>query len=123
VTSTTEINLFRHADQFESVAADTCIFRAGDPGDLMYAVREGEVDLVVDGAHVETVGPGGIFGEMALIEHDVRSATAMTRTACELVPIDERRFTFLVQQNPFFAMSVFKVLARRLRQMNHAPRT
>jgi CRP-like cAMP-binding protein len=87
----------------------------------MYAVKEGEVELVVDGSAVETVGPGGIFGEMALIEHDVRSATAIARTTCELVPIDERRFTFLVQQNPYFAMQVFRVMARRLRRMNQLP--
>lgn len=117
-STTPETNLFRHAERFESFDAGARIFAAGDPGDLMYAVKQGEVELVVEGATVETVGPGGVFGEMALIEHDVRSATAIAGIACELVPIDERRFTFLVQQNPYFAMHVFRVLARRLRRMN-----
>ena len=103
-----ETNLFRHSDRFESFEAGARIFDAGDSGDLMYAVKDGEVELIVDGTVVETVGPGGIFGEMALIEHDVRSATAIARTSCDLVPIDEKRFTFLVQQNPYFAMHVFR---------------
>jgi CRP/FNR family transcriptional regulator, cyclic AMP receptor protein len=117
-STTPETNLFRHAERFETFDAGASIFDTGEPGDLMYAVKHGEVDLVVEGETVETVGPGGVFGEMALIEHDVRSATAVARTACELVPIDERRFTFLVQQNPYFAMHVFRVLAGRLRRMN-----
>jgi CRP/FNR family cyclic AMP-dependent transcriptional regulator len=119
-SATPEINLFRHADQFEALESGACVFSTGDAGALMYAVKAGEIELMVDGAVVEVVGPGGIFGEMALIEHDVRSATAIAKTPCELVPIDEARFTFLVQQNPFFAMHVFRVLARRLRRMNQA---
>lgn len=117
-SATPGTNLFRHADRFETFESGTRVFSTGDPGDLMYAVKDGEVELIVDGSVVEVVGSGGIFGEMALIEHDVRSATAIAKTPCELVPIDEAKFAFLVQQNPFFAMHVFRVLARRLRHMN-----
>ncbi|HEU5100134.1 MAG TPA: Crp/Fnr family transcriptional regulator [Roseiflexaceae bacterium] len=61
-------------------------------------------------------GPGGIVGEMALIDDRPRSATAVAATDCRLVPIDERRFTFLVQQTPMFALAVMRVMAERLRR-------
>jgi CRP-like cAMP-binding protein len=112
------MNLFRNAERFESYETGARIFNEGDAGETMYAVKDGEVDLVVGGTVVETVGPGGIFGEMALIEHEARSATAIAKTPCELVPIDERRFSFMVQQTPNFAMHVLRTLAHRLRAMN-----
>lgn len=117
-TTKPEINLFRNEERFDILEPGATVFASGDPGELMYAVRDGEVDLVVDGRIVETVGPGGIFGEMALIEHEPRSATAVAKTRCELVAIDERRFTVLVQQNPYFGMHMLRLLARRLRRMN-----
>jgi len=69
------------------------------------------------------VEPGGMFGEMALIEHLPRSATAIAVSASRLSPIDQRRFLFLVQHHPFFALEVMQVLAHRLRQMDATLRT
>jgi len=57
-------------------------------------------------------------GEMALIDSSARSATAVARTDCELIPVDDKRFMFLVQQTPFFAIHVMRVLADRLRKTN-----
>jgi CRP/FNR family cyclic AMP-dependent transcriptional regulator len=85
---------------------------------MMYVVKEGEVDLLVGGAAVETVGPDGIFGEMALVDNLPRSATARAKTACKVAPISEREFQFMVDETPFFALKVIRVLARRLRAMN-----
>jgi CRP-like cAMP-binding protein len=67
---------------------------------------------------METVGPGGILGEMALIENRDRSGAAIARTECKVVAIDEKRFQFLVQETPFFAIQVMRIMARRLRHMN-----
>ena len=55
---------------------------------------------------------------MALIDTKPRSATATAVSACKLAPIDERRFLFLVQQTPFFALHVMRVMASRLRAMD-----
>ncbi len=110
--------LFRFAKDFKSVAAGEAIFKAGEIGDLMYSVKEGEVDVLVGGRVVETVGPGGILGEMALIDRQPRSATAVAKTDCTLVPINEERFKYLIQQTPYFAIEVMRVMARRLRQMD-----
>jgi CRP-like cAMP-binding protein len=92
------------------------IFSEGDKGDAMYVVRSGEVGIERDGAVIETVGAGSIFGEMALIDGAPRSATARAKTACEVAPITEKSFLFLVHETPFFAVAVMRILADRLRR-------
>lgn len=94
------------------------VFNEGDPGNMMYAVLEGVVDIMVGDQVVSTVLADSILGEMALIDHGPRSATAVARTECKLVPIDERRFLFLVQQTPNFSLDVMRIMATRLREMN-----
>ena len=59
-----------------------------------------------------------IFGEMALIDNQPRSATAVAVTDVELVPVSEKQFLFLVGQTPYFALKVMRVLAQRLRATN-----
>ncbi len=110
--------LVRFASDQRAFTAGQVIFSAGDPGDVMYVVKDGEVDVVVHGNVVETIGPGGILGEMALIDGSPRSASAVAKTNCQLVPIDETRFKYLVQQTPYFAIEVMRAMARRLRHMN-----
>ena len=110
--------LFEHASDAKPVAAGTTIFNAGDERDYMYAVLDGQVDIVVNGRVVETVESGGIFGEMALISKDRRTATAVARTDATVVEVDERRLLFLIQQTPNFALHVMRVLSERLRRMD-----
>ena len=117
----TTINLFREASDAVEFAAGQTIFEESQPGDCMYAVVEGEVAITQLGKLIRTVGPGNIFGEMALIEHGPRSATATARTACKLVSINERRFNFLVQQTPFFALQVMRIMSERLRARDATP--
>lgn len=111
-------SLFEHASNTRSIAAGTTIFNAGDARDDMYAVLEGEVDLIVNGKLVETVGKGGIFGEMALIDKEPRTGTAVARTDARIAVVDETRFLFLIQQTPNFALHVMRVLSDRLRRMD-----
>ena len=82
----------------------------------MYVVIEGEVEIRAKEKTIVTTGAGGIFGEMALIDDAPRSASAVAKTACKVVPIDKRRFNFLIQQTPFFALSVMRIMSDRLRQ-------
>ena len=100
------------------IEAGKVVFREGDPGDTLYVVLDGKVDLRLNGRLVETVGPGGILGEMALIEQAPRVASATARTACDLQPISEERFMSMIQQTPHFALQIMKVIASRLRRMN-----
>jgi CRP-like cAMP-binding protein len=82
----------------------------------MYVVRTGEVEIERDGKVVDSVSPGGIFGEMALIDGAPRAATARAKTACEVAPITEKTFLFLVHETPYFALAVMRTLADRLRR-------
>jgi CRP-like cAMP-binding protein len=112
------IDLFRNEDRALGFAAGHTIFSEGDTGDLMYVVIAGEVDLLVRGKLVEHLTAGGVLGEMALIDTGTRSATAVAKTDCKLVPIDEKQFKFLVQQTPNFALQLMRVIAERLRRMD-----
>ena len=96
--------------------AGDIIFAAGDKGDKMYVVRTGEVEIERDGKLVETLSAGGIFGEMALIDGSPRAATARAKTACEVAPITEKSFLFIVHETPYFAIAVMRTLAERLRR-------
>jgi len=81
----------------------------------MFAIVEGTVEIVRGDAVRETLGAGEFFGEMSLIDKSPRSATARAKTDCRIVAIDEKRFGFMVQQTPFFALEVMRTLAARLR--------
>jgi CRP/FNR family cyclic AMP-dependent transcriptional regulator len=111
-------DLFREATEVQSFSAGDTIFRTGESADCLYVVKQGQVDIVVGNQVVETAGPGSIIGEMALIDSTARSADAVAKSDCSLLPVDEKRFTFLVQQVPYFALRVLRVMADRLRKMN-----
>jgi len=98
--------------------AGELIFDEGDSGARMYVVRSGEVEIRCGDLVVETLQTGGMFGEMALIDGTHRSASAWAKTDCELIPVDEETFLFLVRETPYFALDVMRTLTRRLRSMN-----
>jgi len=105
-------------NESRSFAGGQSIFNQGEPGDTMYVVIEGEVDLLVNGRLVEKLVAGGVLGEMALLDIAPRSASAVARTACKLVPVNQQRFSLLVQHKPDFALEIMRVMAGRLRQMD-----
>ena len=96
--------------------AGQAIFSEGEPGDLMYVVLEGEAEIRVHDKLVGTAGPGEIFGEMALVDAEPRSATVIAKTACRVVPIGETQFHFMIRETPHFATAVMRVMCQRLRQ-------
>jgi CRP/FNR family cyclic AMP-dependent transcriptional regulator len=110
------IGLLQRSGESEEFAAGATVFAQGDDADKMFVVVSGTVTLSIDGRVVETVGPGGIFGEMAVIEREPRSGTAFADSDVTLVAIDKRRFWFLVQETPYFAEIVMRVMAARLRR-------
>jgi CRP-like cAMP-binding protein len=73
---------------------------------------------MIHGNAVETLGPGGLIGEMALLDHTFRSASAVAKIDCALVPLNEKKFLNHVNRTPMFALQVMRVIADRLRQMN-----
>jgi len=111
------INLFRNARDVRSFVAGEKIFSKGDHADAMFVVIEGAVDVVYNGHLIDTIESGDVLGEMGLIEKSDRSADALARSDCKLVPINEQYFTYLVQQTPYFALQVMQIISRRLRRM------
>ncbi|HEY2573469.1 MAG TPA: cyclic nucleotide-binding domain-containing protein [Verrucomicrobiaceae bacterium] len=111
-------NIFESETKPLSFKSSTIIFQEGQPGTDMYIVKQGEVELRVHGKSVEVVGSEGFFGEMAVIEGGQRSATAIAKSDCILIPVNAKRFEFMVHEVNGFAVEVMKVLARRLRSFN-----
>ncbi|MGE0482612.1 MAG: Crp/Fnr family transcriptional regulator [Gammaproteobacteria bacterium] len=112
------VNLFNNEQDVTTYPERSVIFHEGERGDALFVVVAGAVEISVRGHVVDTLGPGELFGEMALIDAEPRSATATVAAGSRVAKVDERRFAFLVQQTPFFALHVMRVLARRLRNMD-----
>lgn len=98
--------------------AGETLFSAGEAGDKMYLVLEGKIDVKIGGKVVTTVGLHGIVGEMALLDLEPRSASAVAAEAGEVAIIDRSTFLDLVREQPSFSLYVMRVLAQRLRKMN-----
>ena len=99
----------------QQVKAGSVIFREGEAADRLFVIKSGEVRIQIGNRTITELSAGDIFGEMALIDNEPRSATAVAMTDVELVPVSEKQFLFLVSQTPYFALKVMRVLARRLR--------
>jgi CRP-like cAMP-binding protein len=91
------------------------IVQEGQSGLRMYAVISGRVAVSIDGAVVERLGPGGVFGELALVEQQPRLASALAETDCSLLPVNRNAFLMLLKTSPDFAESMLTSLAERLR--------
>lgn len=110
--------LFRHASNTISFHAGDVIFKEGDPADVMYVILEGTVEITANGRLLDTAETGSLVGEMALIDHDVRSASVIAKTDCRVVPVTRQEFLFMVQETPNFAIRVMHVMADRLRRQH-----
>lgn len=94
------------------------IVSEGQKGTRMYAVLEGNVRVMIGGRIVERLGPGGVFGEAALIDPSAqRLASVVAETDCSLLPISREAFLQLVKASPEFAQSMLNSLAARLRYL------
>lgn len=92
------------------------IFVEGQSAAEMYVVRDGTVSLRKGGEILKTLDPGEVFGEMALIDHAPRTATAVAGPGCRLTVIDEASFHELVKKIPGFALELLRLVVRRLRR-------
>jgi CRP/FNR family transcriptional regulator, cyclic AMP receptor protein len=98
--------------------AGAIIFREGDRAQELFVIKSGEVRIQIGNTTVSELSADHVFGEMALIDSEPRSASAIAVTDVELVPVSEKQFLFLVSQTPYFALKVMRVLAQRLRTTN-----
>ena len=98
--------------------AGATIFREGDRAQELFVIKSGEVRIQIGNTTISELSADHVFGEMALIDSEPRSASAIAVTDVELVPVSEKQFLFLVSQTPHFALKVMRVLAQRLRTTN-----
>jgi CRP/FNR family cyclic AMP-dependent transcriptional regulator len=114
----------RLADLAEGLGSDAPVYfdrgktivQEGQTGLRMYAVIEGRVAVSITGSGVvERLGPGGVFGELALIEQTPRMASVVAETDCQLLPVNRTAFLLLVKTSPEFAETLLGALAERLR--------
>ncbi len=93
------------------------IMQEGTGGAFMYVVLEGRVAITIKGGLVGRAGPGGVFGEMALVDQSTRAATAVAETDCRLLAINRAAFLQLVKTSPAFGSSLLAGLAERAKDM------
>jgi CRP-like cAMP-binding protein len=123
------IDLFSPLDDaaVRSLAADVrtarfapgeMVIRAGDPGDTMFLVRDGQlsVRLGSNGSETARLGPGTFFGEMSLLTGSPRQATVIALESCELIVIDHDAFHRLLSQHPEVAQKVSEQVMERRRE-------
>lgn len=112
-----DISRITGIEDAQNYRAGQVIFEEGEQGECMYLVLRGEIEVSVQGRPIDVLGPGTIFGEMALVDERPRSATVTAKTDSRLVPVDQSRFSKLVRQSPEFAIQVMGTMSVRLRRL------
>jgi CRP/FNR family transcriptional regulator, cyclic AMP receptor protein len=110
----------RSAGANVSYGAGSIVFNQGEPGSCMYIVQSGVIEMTIGDTVIEVCGPNEAIGFMSMIDGAPRSSTARVKEACELSLIDQRRFRFMVDEVPNFALYIMGAMARRIRGMGEA---
>jgi CRP/FNR family transcriptional regulator, cyclic AMP receptor protein len=113
------IGIFQKQPEPKVFAPGQVIFEEGQPGNCMYGVLEGEIDISVNGKIVETIKAGDVFGTGILVGINNRTYTATAKTDCKLAFLDKQRFLFAVQETPVFALEVMRSYSQRLTRLEH----
>jgi CRP-like cAMP-binding protein len=98
------------------VEPGTVLCREGAPGDAMFLIVEGEAEIIKDSKLMAELGSGEMFGEMALLTGEDRSATVIAKTPMELYELGKVDFDAMLTHAPQMASSLSRILARRLRE-------
>ena len=100
------------------------IVRQGDVGDCMYVIQSGKVEVVKEKEGKEIrlaeLGEGDFFGEMALFEKDVRSATVRPLGEVRVLTVDKKMFLRKIHDDPSLAFMIMKRMSRRIRELDEA---
>jgi CRP/FNR family cyclic AMP-dependent transcriptional regulator len=98
------------------------IVRQGEVGDCMYEILDGRVEVIHEIAGKEVrlaeLGRGDFFGEMALFDHEVRSATVRALGPVRALTIDKRTLLRRITEDPSLAFRILEKMSRRIRELN-----
>ena len=131
-TMLAEVELFEHlndedlsslaeAIDIRELGAGDTRFKAGEPGEALYVVRSGEIELFIKDTAgqriaLALVGPGEMFGELALLDQGPRTATAIAMSATELLELDRDDLLLLFQRSPAAALRLLAAMGRMTRK-------
>ncbi|WP_341526627.1 cyclic nucleotide-binding domain-containing protein [Nostoc sp. UHCC 0302] len=113
------VSIFQKQAEPKVFAAGQVIFEEGQPGDVMYGIVEGKVEILVNDKVVETIQTGEVFGVGVLVGVGNRTYTAIAKTDSKLAFLDEKGFLFAVQETPMFSLKVMKSYSERLSRVEH----
>ena len=102
----------------EEYEKNTVIFKEGEIGDCMYIIHQGEVRIHKSNTTLAILKEREVFGELALLDPEVRSATATTDSNCILFRIDQEPLYEVIENRPEVARGFIKILCQRLRAQN-----
>src|SRR6266705_3702965 len=116
------MEFFSSGGKTETVAQGATLFAENEKAsrlllrrDKMYLLLDGEVSLVAKNKVIGKIGKGEIFGEMASISEMPRSATAVAKTSCRVIALDDGQFQSALRKRPEVAPMLMRVMIRRMR--------
>ncbi|HWL43920.1 MAG TPA: cyclic nucleotide-binding domain-containing protein [Ilumatobacter sp.] len=107
----------KSADEI-TVASGTVLVDQGQTGREAFLVLEGTVGIKRNGRKVATLGPGAIVGELALLDHGPRTATAVCESDATLLVVDRRNFLSIVESSHTLTSRLLEYLASRIRELD-----
>jgi CRP/FNR family cyclic AMP-dependent transcriptional regulator len=117
------MEFFRFAGKPRAFAKGKRIFAENQRGipfllmpNRMYLLLDGEVGIFARDKPVGTIRPGQIFGEMASIDQGPRTGTALARSACRVIALDDRQLRAALGRYPEFSLMLMSVMINRLRE-------
>jgi len=98
------------------------IVHQGEIGDCMYVIQQGQVEILHEEddhlVKLRVLDQGDVFGEMAIFEKEVRSASARAVGEAQVLTIEKRAFLRRVKEDPTLAFNILKVMSQRIRNLN-----
>ena len=113
-----EIEKVAKASDEIRMTAGTMIIDQGQTGREAFVIVEGEVEIKRNNRKVAKLGPGNVVGELSLLDHGPRTATATCSTDCTLLVVDQRRFLGVLDAVPALSHKLLAALATRIRELD-----
>ena len=113
-----ELDVIAQATTELDLKAGRVLMKEGQSAHEMFIVVSGELEVTVEGEHIATIGPGGFAGEMALLTRSQRHATVTAITEVDVLHIDGRAFSNILEQAPQIAIQMLPIVASRVSDLS-----
>ena len=113
-----ELEKVARASDEITMTAGTLIVDQGQTGREAFIILEGDVTVKRNNRKVTTLGAGSVLGELSLLDHGPRTATAICETDCTLLVIEQRRFLGVLDDVPAISHKLLASLAGSIRELD-----